>query len=325
MLKHVIFISVAVIIVFAFILIDNYSARPDNLPAFLLQIRTGDFTLGIESLAFTQALIALILILVFLVLFFIIKSIGGRIILILALSLIDLGITTRMLSPYSVYAPELKVKDMNEFADAHFVKSYPVPDMHTDVIHHSDSSSVRGAGLWRNLNNYYGQFAHGGFSSYINKNIDLMEDSLINIYRAALHHKPLYVSKCVRLYNEMNPLDSVHLCDYANNIPYGFTSAGEIEIVSYTPNRVEFKVNTPESAMICYLQSWHKYWTATVNGQKREIYLVNNFHMGVTTDCGENTIVFEFKPRHFSWSLITSLSVFFLGLVFMIYFRIRNI
>ncbi|PLW92529.1 MAG: hypothetical protein C0592_10335 [Marinilabiliales bacterium] len=323
--KQILLSFIPMLLVLGFILIDTLHAKPGSAQLFLSQIGTGDFSVNIESIAFFQSGIAFVFLLIFILLFFFVKSLKGRMILVLVFTILDLGLATRLHAPYTVYASEIHVKDLNDFAGRHFVSSYAVPDMNINVIHHSDSSSAKCPGIWRNLNNFYGEFAHGGFSSYVNKNIDLMENSLINIYQAALNHKPIYVSECVRHYNEMNPADSIHPCDYANNIPTGNLSKGEIEIVSYSPKRIEFKVNTPEPALVCYMQSWHKYWTVNVNGNERELQLVNNFHLGVITDCGDNTVVFEFRPKYFSLALIISLSAFILMVVFLFISRRKNI
>lgn len=325
MQKQLFLILIPVVLFFGYEIFNTSDSCPDSLFASIRHIRAGDFTLSIEILTLVQSILALILTILLVVFIVFFKSLKTRLILIALLVLVDVGLTTRMLAPYTVYSPELKVKELNEFANQHFVKSYPMPDMNTDVIHHSDTSSVRRNGLWRNLNNYYGQFAHGGFSSFVNRNIETMEDSLSNIYKAALMHKPVYVSVCTKPYDLMNPADSFHPCDYADAVPTGNGKEADIDIVSFSPNRIEFRVNTPEAILVCFLQSWHKYWTVTVNGIARETILVNKFHLGVKSDAGDNTIVFEFKPRFFYTALIISLGSFVLLLGLLIFAGVKKL
>lgn len=325
MLKHMLLVIIPTVLLLGFIVFDTSSARPESFLGFISQIRTGDFLLNIESIAFVQAILAIGMIILFLILFVIVKSLNGRLILIVLFVLIDLTLTTRLQSPFSVYSPELKVSELKAFADQNFVQSYPIPDMQTDVIHHSDTSSVRCLGLWRNLNNYYGQFAYDGFSSYINRNIDLMEDSLQNLYKSVLQHKPIYVSECVQPYNELNPTDSIYLCDFSDIIAAPATGEEHVEIKSFTPNRIEFSLFTSRPSLVCYLQSYHKYWNVFVNGNESELLFVNHLHMGVLSTTGQNDIVFEFRPKHFTWALYVSLITLFLLLVLTFVLRVKNI
>jgi hypothetical protein len=325
MLKHMLLVMVPAILILGFIVIDTSAARPDSFFGTLTQIKTGDFSLNIESLAFIQAAIALILTILFLVLFVVVKSLNGRLTLMVIFVLFDLGIATRLQAPYSVYSPELKVSELKAFADQHFVQSYPIPDMQTNVIHHSDTSSARRPGLWRNLNNYYGQISHGGFSSYVNRKIDLMEDSLSTIYQEALSHPPLYISDCVLPYSSMHPEDTIHPCDYADIIAAEGTGKELFENILFTPNRIEFDVKTEGEVLICYLQSFHKYWKAQINGKDAEIILVNHFHIGVLSKTGKNHVVFEFRPADFFWVLYLSIGTFVLWLLLFIYSKLKSI
>ncbi|HPS84653.1 MAG TPA: YfhO family protein, partial [Bacteroidales bacterium] len=284
-----------------------------------------DFSLSIGVLKFVQSVLAIVLLLLFLGLMMVFKSMKKRLIIIAVFVVLDAGLTARMLAPYTVYSPDLKVKELNEFASQHFVKTYPQPDMTTDVIHHSDTSSARRYGLWRNLNNYYGQFAHGGFSSFVNRNVQLMENSFPDIYTVVLRHRPVYVSECTRPYSLMGVADSISTCDYADAVQASNVHDANITIVSYNPNRIEVSVNTPEPALVCYLQSWHKYWTATVNGKTRDPELVNKFHLGVMSDSGQNTIVFEFRPKYFYTALIISLGTIMVLLVLLVFAGVRKI
>ncbi|MDX9932802.1 MAG: YfhO family protein [Bacteroidales bacterium] len=308
--KPLLLILIPAALFFVFSIFQTADLSAGTMFQYIRSVKTGDFSLSIGVLKFVQSILILVLLFLFFGLMMVFKSMKNRLIIIAVFVVLDAGLTARMLAPYTVYSPDLKISELNEFANQHFVKTYPQPDMTTDVMQHSDTSSVRRYGLWRNLNNYYGQFAHGGFSSYVNRNIQLMEISFPEIYSAALRHRPVYVSECTKPYSLMGIADSISFCDYTDAVQDSNVHDVNIAIVSYNPNRIEFNVNTPEPALVCYLQSWHKYWTATVNGIAREPKLVNRFHLGVMSDAGNNTIVFEFRPRYFYTALIISLVTF---------------
>lgn len=312
------------VLFFVFSIFQTSDISAGSLFQYIRNVRTGDFSLSIGVLTFVQSVLALVLLLLFFCSMMVFKSLKNRLIIIAVFVVLDAGLTARLLAPYTVYSPDLKVKELNEFASQHFAKTYPQPDMTTDVIHHSDTSSARRYGLWRNLNNYYGQFAHGGFSSFVNRNVQLVEDSFPGIYTAALRHRPVFVSECTLPYSKMGVADSISPCDYADAVQASNIPEADIEIVSYNPNRIEINVNTPEPALVCYMQSWHKYWAATVNGKEKEPVLVNRFHLGVLSDAGQNTIVFEFRPRYFHAALIISLGTFVVLLGLLIFAGVKK-
>ncbi len=305
--RQIIFVSLIAASFYVVSLLINTNYSSANFFVYLKDIKISNFDLNIDILKFVQSVFALIILVLFIVMIAVVKSTKKQLIVIAFFVVADMFITTRLLSPYTVHSPDLTIKELNEFADRHFVKTYTTPNMNVDVFNNSDTSSVRRYGIWRNINIYYGQIAHGGFSSFINKNIQLMEQSFPDVYSAALHHKPVYASKCIMPYSQMSFSNNNSLCDYAD-VPevYGDTNC-IVNVVSYNPNKIEFIVETSEPTLICYLQSWHKYWTAKVNGKTQSPVLVNHFHMGVVSEAGNNTIVFEFKPKFFYTALTVSI------------------
>lgn len=315
----------AVVAFFVFVLFDTFHARPENIFAFVKQhVLKGDFLVNIETLAFVQAFWNLILILFFALSFILFKAVKTRFLIIVLFVLLDLGVASRLNSSYTVYSSDLSFEELNDFEEKNFVKKYPIPSMEVDVIHHSDTSSLRRPGLWRNLNNYYGQFAYDGFSSYINKNIDLMEDSLLNVYRCVLRNKPVYLSECVLPYEQLNPEMEKHICDYANVSVSGAGNNDSVSLLYFSPNRIEISATTDSSCLLCLLQSHHKYWELEVNGKASELIFVNNLHMGAVTEKGKNLIVFKFRPKYFLVPLIISLFSWLIFMVLFVFYWLRK-
>lgn len=325
LLRQMYIVLLAVAAFFVFVLFDTFHARPENILAFVKQhVFKGDFLVDIETLVFVQAFWNLFLVLFFALLLLIFKTLKTRFVFIVLFVLIDLGVASRLNSSYTVYSSDLSFAELNDFEEKNFVKKYPLPSMEVDVIHHSDTSSLRRPGLWRNLNNYYGQFAYDGFSSYINKNIDLLEDSLLNVYRCVLRNKPVYLSECVLPYDKLDPEKEEHICDYANVSVSGVGINDTVSLLSFSPNRIEISAITDSSCLLCLLQSHHKYWELEINGKASDIVFVNNLHMGAITEKGENIIVFKFKPKHFVVPLIISLFSWLVFIILFVFIWVKN-
>jgi uncharacterized membrane protein YfhO len=71
----------------------------------------------------------------------------------------------------------------------------------------------------------------------------------------------------------------------------------EVTIISYEPERVEIAATLESPGWLVLTDTHYPGWTATINGQPAEILPVNIMFRGIELAAGENTIVFEFKPR----------------------------
>jgi len=304
------------IIVFILINVDNRVSKPEDISLFIKElVLKGDQIISVEEIAFVQSAWNIALLSVFMALFILIKKKRVQLYVLILFVIIDLGVATQLNSAYTIHNPNRSFEEMDDFAKENFVDVYPLPDMNKNVIHHSDTSSVRGPGFWRNVNNFYGQFAYDGFSSYINSNINLMEDSLVNIYRCVLSHKPIYLSNCVLAVGNIDAAKETHNCDYADITNSAAASTDYLQLISFNPNRMEAEAYTENRRLFVFLQSYHKYWEVEVNGEKADVVFVNHFHMGVLTKAGNNTIVFSFKPKKVKFAFLVTIGFWLLFFV----------
>ncbi len=321
-LKNTIIIAFSLfLIAMTIVLLDNIKAKPENISLFVKDFifKEKQNDISIQEILFVQSYFNILIYSVFLAFFIFLKKKKKVVYLFILFAIIDLGTATKLNSAFTVHNPNRTIAELDSFADMHFVEKYSLPNMKTNVIHHSDTSSPRGP-IWRNLNNFYGEFSHGGFSSYKNKNLDLLEDSLTQLYISILSNKPIYLSDTVKTYEELSPKDSIHNCDYADIPAFHPGKNDSLRLISFTPNRLEAFVYTENPRLLCLLQAKHKYWTVTVNKKEKEVILVNHLHMGVMTEAGENYIVFEFKAKRIKTAAFINL--FFLA--FFVFFLIKD-
>jgi hypothetical protein len=77
-----------------------------------------------------------------------------------------------------------------------------------------------------------------------------------------------------------------------------------IQFVQYTPTRVELTSNTAAEAYLIFNDAYYPGWRATVNGVETPIYRANVMFRAVRVPAGESTVVFEFVPRLWYWSMV---------------------
>jgi hypothetical protein len=76
------------------------------------------------------------------------------------------------------------------------------------------------------------------------------------------------------------------------------------EILSYQPNRVELRTIGLDNESFLFLNdAYYPGWRATVNGEDTPIYRANVMFRAVRVPAGESTVIFEFVPSLWYWSM----------------------
>lgn len=103
----------------------------------------------------------------------------------------------------------------------------------------------------------------------------------------------------------------------------GATGDSTAEIISYTPTRVEVRVNAVRRGVLILTDSYDAGWRATVNDAPAPLYRANAMFRAVAVDAGESLVTFSYAP---SWSplgfIISGVSWALLG-VFVLVLRRR--
>lgn len=80
----------------------------------------------------------------------------------------------------------------------------------------------------------------------------------------------------------------------------------EVEIVSYTSERVEIRTLTAERALLVLTDTAYPGWIATVDGAATPIYTTNYLFRGVPLPAGEHRVLFEYRPTSWRWGMSLS-------------------
>jgi len=76
-------------------------------------------------------------------------------------------------------------------------------------------------------------------------------------------------------------------------------ASGSVELVSYKPNKVEFKTSTDGSMLLFLSDTYFSGWKAYVNGLEIDIYKANYAFRAVEVPPGQSSVIFEYNPESF--------------------------
>jgi hypothetical protein len=177
-------------------------------------------------------------------------------------------------------------------------KGFPKPDLRDNVIHNTENSNPNIPYLWRNMNIFYKKPTAVGFTPYSLKTTTNAEKS--GNYLPVLNNPVVFLA---------NRLSNANIIDSTS---FDTLSLKKIEVVSFSPNRMELKVKTDQRQLLTYLQNIYPGWQVSINGKAEKIITTNFTFMSIWLDAGESDVKFEYRPSNIIICYYVSLIAFIL-------------
>lgn len=95
-------------------------------------------------------------------------------------------------------------------------------------------------------------------------------------------------------------------------------------LVSYTPNRVEFRTVSDIPALLYLSDTYDTGWRAMVNGKTQPVVRANYAFRGVAVPKGQSTVVFSYAPRSFEVGKVISILSFLSLIGYCVYYKSRK-
>jgi uncharacterized membrane protein YfhO len=97
-----------------------------------------------------------------------------------------------------------------------------------------------------------------------------------------------------------------------------------VEIIEYSSNRIELHVRLASDGWVTLADTFYPGWKATIDGQSEAIIVPANYiFRAIYVPKGLHKIVFQYKPKYFSVSIMVAL-ITLLGSCIVIFYRYPN-
>ncbi|QQG40344.1 MAG: YfhO family protein [Candidatus Levyibacteriota bacterium] len=93
---------------------------------------------------------------------------------------------------------------------------------------------------------------------------------------------------------------------------------GKVTLLSYTPNKISFQVNTIFDALLFLSDNYYPGWKSFIDNKERKIYRADYSFRSVVIPAGTHTVTFAFQPRSFYAGVILTLAGFILFLLLLV-------
>ena len=206
-------------------------------------------------------------------------------------------------------------------------KGFPIPT--NSKIKYNNVSGELPTPFWRNTANFTKQVSFKSFSSFELKSYNKLDDDYPNLKNATLNNRLFYFSDKIFQISEFNDADidelkhSKHLflsnTDFENlkNQSVKVNSNDKIEVLMFSPNKVELATTTFNTQFLTMLQTNFKGWKAFIDDEEIPIYTSNFNYRTIVLPEGNHRVVFEYKNNKILILYILSNFLFFTTILFL--------
>jgi hypothetical protein len=314
-------------IIAGFALVQVFREKLDLMNFIIYERPIYSFKSTVAQHIFFQALIQLIMLAVFFILFLKMKMSRWLPAALLVILCLDMAMATRLNGPYTVYSHIYNSKDIYEHS-GQFPDGFPLPDM-GKVIENRDSK-LGYQTFWRNLNIFHKKISHQGYNPMQLKNYVMLTDDHPVLFETITSNPPVYLSDRVfpldslKYHEKNNDLDPSRV--YLANDAYAELRAAGLKrsqgdtayFTAFSPVRMVIYSKQAGNVMLNLLQSNYHGWKAFVDGNQVKLYTGNIGMMCVVVPAGEHEVEFRYRPRDVRFAFYFSLVVILLGLVIFI-------
>jgi len=215
------------------------------------------------------------------------------------------------------------------------------PQLFQDIVDNNLFLSLRGStGLnWKVVNMLNSTYiiTPGKLDNpYLNLMAEDKDSRLVLYKNDASLPRTYFVQKVKQFGNEKEIVEFMNTNDFQPSvlaltsenidIQSGYDTSATAEITTYTPNRVELKVQADAKAFMVLADAYYpKGWKAKINGERTHIYQVNHMLRGIIVPPGNHTITFNFYPQSYkSAKIISYVSVYVVWLVLILSLLVKH-
>lgn len=255
---------------------------------------------------FFQALIQLILLAIFFLLFTKWQFKKFALAAIMLIAGADMILASRLNGPYTVYSHLFKSVEVYAHA-RQFPESFPVPGP-GPIIENKDSRSLVFQTLWRNLNIFHKQVSYEGYNPLHLKGFEEMADNHPKLFETILQNPLVYLA------DRISPLDSLSYHEQESNYfrrrvyldkdDYLMLNAeglrlnedDSITMTAFSPVEVKAVCRSSDKVLVNLLQNNYYGWKAIIDGQPVKILTGNMSFISVMVPAGKHEVVFSYDP-----------------------------
>ena len=227
----------------------------------------------------------------------------------LSVLLIGLLVVVEMVWSTGLSAWNTSISDVSPFAVQARISALPkgpiVPRL-TPMGQATDGSSDLHH-LWRNTQVFRGQPTYDGFNSFQLKHTSALLEAHPRILGAMQRRPLLYLADTL-----------VDRGSEGHRMPLEVEPSGTVELISFSYDRIQARINSPRSSFLMVQQAWFPGWHILVDGHETLLERANVAAFGAEVPAGAHRVDVEFRKPLVPWLLGISMSCLFLtlGLLF---------
>ena len=125
------------------------------------------------------------------------------------------------------------------------------------------------------------------------------------------------------IYDKKIDLKKTLILEERPNIVLDYKAKGNVNLISYNPNKIVFKVNTSGNILLFLSDNYYSEWDVKIDGKPSKIMPANYSFRAVEVSKGAHNVEFYYNPKSFKYGLILSLTGILLIIIIAAYVNIK--
>lgn len=123
------------------------------------------------------------------------------------------------------------------------------------------------------------------------------------------------------IYDKETSLQKTVILEEDPGIQLGEIASSSVELLSYNPNKISFKINTDANSLFFISDNYFTGWKALVDEKEVKIYKANYSFRAVPVEKGTHKLEMYYYPESFSLGLRVSIISLFVFLIYITFFK----
>ena len=295
--KRIILISGSIIVLLLFLVGQAYT-KIGHFAYFKSGVNFTDelFTATRFDNIIVQGIIQIAFLMVFIVLTLKVKDAKNFTAALLFLFVADGVVATQLSTYYTVLSKTDPVKFYHYLQSS--PKGFPIPEL--NPIGENSDRNAANEFTWMNNNVFPKKITFDGLVSFKTDGYMFLSDNHPNLLEEIKKEPVIYFSDDIRENTSIKNFSPktifLEAADFESlkGIDLRSSSSDSLEIIDFSPTKIEIKTSTDYSQILIYQQNYYKGWKVYVDGIEKDLFKSNFTHLAVLLPSGKHTVLFKY-------------------------------
>ncbi|GAB1451559.1 hypothetical protein MASR2M47_16150 [Draconibacterium sp.] len=325
--KRIVFIAGSIVVLLMFLIVQAID-KIEGFAYFKSGVKFTDelFAATRFDNIIVQGTIQMVFLLIFIVLTLKMKEAKNFTAALLILFIADGVVATQLSTHYTVLSKTDPIKFYNYLKSS--PKGFPIPELNS-ISENSDRNAANEF-TWMNNNVFPKKVTFDGLVSFKTDGYNFLSDNHPDLLEAIKMNPVIYFSDDIRENTPIKDFKSNTIFLEAsefkglNGIDLHSTQNDSVEIIDFSPTKIEIKTGTNFSQLLIYQQNYYKGWKVYIDGTETDLLKSNFTHMAVLVPPGAHSVIFKYSNNAVIYAFCFAILLFLVLIILAVKYHVSS-